>query len=92
MPAYVLLSRLSSQGQREIAAEPEKLKQIRGVLEQWEANILADYQLLGEYDHCTVFEVSDNFRAQTPTASFCQRPVGNWGSRSSRPVKIWNCV
>lgn len=64
MPAYVLLSRLSSQGQREIAAEPEKLKQIRGVLEQWEANILADYQLLGEYDHCTIFEVSDNFRAQ----------------------------
>ncbi len=64
MPAYVLLSRLSSQGQREIAAEPEKLKQIRGVLEQWEANILADYQLLGEFDHCTIFEVSDNFRAQ----------------------------
>jgi hypothetical protein len=29
---------------------------------------------------------------KTPTASFCQRPVGNRGSRSSRPVKNWNCV
>jgi uncharacterized protein with GYD domain len=40
------------------------LKHIRGVLEQWEATIKADYHLLGEYDHCTVFEVSDNFSAQ----------------------------
>ena len=55
MPAYILLSRLSSEGQRQIAADPEKLKQILGVLEQWEATILADYQLLGEYDHCTIF-------------------------------------
>lgn len=64
MPAYILLSRLSSDGLRQVAAEPEKLKQIRGVLEQWEATIKADYHLFGEYDHCTVFEVSDNFCAQ----------------------------
>jgi len=63
MPAYILLSRLSSDGLRQVAAEPEKLKQIRGVLEQWEATIRADYQLLGEYDHCTIFEVSDNLCA-----------------------------
>ena len=63
MPNYILLSRLFSHGKRLIAAEPTKLKRIRGVLEQWEAAIKADYHLLGEYDHCTVFEVSDNFRA-----------------------------
>ncbi len=64
MPAYILLSRLSSAGQRAIASDPEQLKHIRQTLERWEANVLADYRLLGEWDHCTVFEVSDNFRAQ----------------------------
>ena len=64
MPDYILLSRLFSHDQRKIAAEPAKLKHIRGVLEQWEATIKADYHLFGEYHHCTVFEVSDNFCAQ----------------------------
>lgn len=63
MPAYILLSRLSSSGAREVAADPEKLKSIRGTLEKWEATILADYYLLGSFDHCTIFEVSDNLRA-----------------------------
>lgn len=64
MPAYILLSRMSAEGQRQVASNPQRLKHIRETLESWEANILADYQLLGPYDHCTVFEVSDNFRAQ----------------------------
>ena len=58
------MTRLSSHAQREIIAEPEKLRGIRNVLEKWEANILADYHVLGEFDHLTIFEVSDNFRAQ----------------------------
>jgi len=64
MPAYVLLSRLSVEGMKAIVEKPERIRNIREVLEEFEANILADYQLLGKFDHCTVFEVSDNFRAQ----------------------------
>jgi len=64
MPAYVLLSRLSSSGQREIARDPERLKDVYRTLEHWEANILGCHYVLGEWDLCTVFEVSDNFRAQ----------------------------
>jgi 1-acyl-sn-glycerol-3-phosphate acyltransferase len=64
MPAYVLLTRHSSAAQKAIIKAPETLKRVRGSLEEWEANILADYQLMGIFDHCTVFEVSDNFRAQ----------------------------
>ena len=44
--------------------QPQALKRVRETLERWEASILGDYRLLEEYDHCTVFEVSDNFRAQ----------------------------
>lgn len=64
MPAYVLLSRLNSQAQRDIIANPEAMKGLRARLEEWEATILGDYHLMGDFDHCTIFEVSDNFRAQ----------------------------
>ena len=63
MPAYILLSRLSSAAQKEIAGDPNKLKHIRQTLEAWEANILGDYYMLGGYHHCILFEVSDNARA-----------------------------
>ncbi|MDA0977718.1 MAG: 1-acyl-sn-glycerol-3-phosphate acyltransferase [Proteobacteria bacterium] len=64
MPTYVLFSRLSSAAQRSVIDNPVTLTQVRQKLEEWEASIVADYHLLGEYDHCTVFEISDNFRAQ----------------------------
>ena len=64
MPAYVLLNNLSSQAQRQILDDPHKLTGVRGVLEQYEANILHDFHVMGEFNHCTIFEVSDNFRAQ----------------------------
>ena len=64
MPSYVLLTRLKSRANRLVLDEPERLKEIRKTLEQFEAKIIADYHLLGKYDHCTIFEISDNFRAQ----------------------------
>ncbi len=64
MPVYALLSRLSTAAQRDILVNPAHLTQIRETLEEWEANILADFHLLGKHDHMTVFEVSDNVRAQ----------------------------
>lgn len=64
MPAYVLMTRVRSSGLREILDEPERLYDVRRKLEEYEANILADYHVLGFHNHCTIFEVSDNFRAQ----------------------------
>jgi 1-acyl-sn-glycerol-3-phosphate acyltransferase len=64
VPTYVLLNKLSAQGQRDVIADPDKLRNVRRVLEEYEANILQDFHVLGKFDHCTIFEVSDNFRAQ----------------------------
>ncbi len=64
MPAYVLLANYSTDSMKGIAAAPSSYKQLREQLESWEANILHDYTLMGQHDHCVVFEVSDNFRAQ----------------------------
>lgn len=64
MPVYILMSRMSTDGLRRVLKDPDQLHDVRRKLEEYEANILADYHVLGNHDHCTIFEVSDNFRAQ----------------------------
>ena len=63
MPAYVLLSRLSTNANKVIADDPDRLNEVHRKLEEWEADILSNHYLLGEWDLCTVFTVSDNLRA-----------------------------
>lgn len=75
MPAYVLLTRKSVEAQRELIRNPGSLRSIRQTLEQWEADIVGDYHLLGEYDHCTIFNVSDNFRAQRAVLQHWQTDI-----------------
>lgn len=64
VPTYILLSRLRASAFRRAVEAPPRLRDLRETLERWEASIHADYQLMGEYDQCTIFEISDNFRAQ----------------------------
>lgn len=64
MPRYILLGRYTSQNLKALSDDPTSLRAIRDELEAWEANILHEYALMGLYDHCVVFETSDNFRAQ----------------------------
>ena len=47
MPSYVLLTRLNTEALREITKNPSALVGVRQTLEQFEANILADYHLVG---------------------------------------------
>lgn len=67
MPTYVLMTRIGSSGLKRVVDKPDRLRDIRRTLEEYEATIVADYHLLGRYNHMTVFEVSDNFRAQRAT-------------------------
>jgi len=63
MPNYVMLSRFTTDAMRSISADPTSLLTLRAALEAREAKILGEFQILGEWDHCTIFEASDNFRA-----------------------------
>lgn len=64
MPTYILLSRLGAEANRAIVEKPERLLELRQTLARWEATIVDEWHLMGEYDHGIVFEISDNFRAQ----------------------------
>ena len=63
MPVYVLLTKFLPRALRNVLDEPPALNGIRETLEAYEANIIGDFRLMGAYDHCTVFDVTDNFRA-----------------------------
>ncbi len=63
MPNYVMLSRFSSNALKRISDDPTSLLELRRALETREAKIQSEFQMLGEWDHCTIFEASDNFRA-----------------------------
>ena len=63
MPAYVLLTRLTPDGMKKVLQTPDELRGVRRTLEEYEATVLADYHVLGKFNHCIIFEVSDNFRA-----------------------------
>ncbi len=63
MPNYVMLSRFTSDTMRRISADPDELLKLRQALESREAKIVNEFHVLGAWDHCTIFEASDNFRA-----------------------------
>ncbi len=67
MPNYVMLSRFTTAAMRSISADPASLLSLRKALEAREAKVLTEFQILGEWDHCTIFEASDNFRAYYAT-------------------------
>ncbi len=63
MPTYVLLMRLSSKGCAAVRDDPDSIGALREALERWESKVLSEFQCLGEYDHCVIFEAPDNFHA-----------------------------
>jgi 1-acyl-sn-glycerol-3-phosphate acyltransferase len=67
MPTYVMLSRFTTRTMHSVVDDPTKLLLLRKALESSEAKIHNEFHLLGEWDHCTVFEASDNFRAYHAT-------------------------
>ncbi len=63
MPVFVLLARSSPETLRDAVANPPSLTFIHEALESYEAKVLGDYRMFGDWDHCTIFEAPDNFRA-----------------------------
>ncbi|NJN51605.1 MAG: hypothetical protein HC809_07320 [Gammaproteobacteria bacterium] len=57
------MTRLSQETLREAVANPPALTFIREALESYEAKVLADFRMFGDFDHCTIFEATDNFRS-----------------------------
>jgi len=64
MPRFIVLSRLSTQGNRAIKDAPEHLPDIEAEVAQLGGKVLERQALLGPYDFFTVVELRDNDTAQ----------------------------
>ena len=63
MAVYVMLSRMNAAGYVALKERPEEWLGLHSAIERWEAKVLYDFQTMGKYDHCTIFEAPDNFHA-----------------------------
>lgn len=63
MATYIMLSRYNAEANRALRDDPALLRRLEDTLALWEAKVIANYSLLGEWDHVTVFEAPDNLKA-----------------------------
>lgn len=67
MPHYVMMLRQRVDAHKTIRDKPEVLREVEAALLRWEAKVISNWWLMGDYDQCTIFEASDNFRAYRAT-------------------------
>ena len=63
MPRYVLLSRLNTEGCKNLARRPEAVELARSEMEAADVKVVEQYALIGEYDFLTVVEAPHNLAA-----------------------------
>jgi uncharacterized protein with GYD domain len=63
MPTYLMLSRLTPEGLRTIARDPDRLYAFRKEIEALDVKILQQYALTGQWDFVTMLEAPDNLAA-----------------------------
>ena len=78
MAVYVMLSRMNAAGYVALKERPEEWLGLHSAIERWEAKVLYDFQTMGKYDHCTIFEAPDNFHA------YCAGLVREFSSKIGR--------
>jgi uncharacterized protein with GYD domain len=59
MPLYILLSTLSTQGVQTLKANPDRLQEVNGDIEELGASVLHQWATLGEFDFVNVVEAPD---------------------------------
>ena len=60
MDTYVVFTKLTPAGRRDLREQPERLTEIGEAARRLGATIAAQYQVLGEYDYVTFVEAPDN--------------------------------
>ena len=80
MPRFIVLSRLSAQGNRAIKHAPEQLPDIDAEVAKLGGKVLDRFALLGPHDFFTVVELRDNDTAQL------LRVAGRGGETASRQL------
>ncbi len=60
MAKFVMLTTITSEGRKTLAAKPERIKEVNKEMEAMGAKILAQYAILGPYDFVNILEAPTN--------------------------------
>ena len=60
MATFVLLTRLTAEGGRTLAANPERIDAVNSEIGEFGCSVVAQYATLGNYDFVTIIEGPDN--------------------------------
>ena len=60
MPKYILLSTLTTEGQKTLKNKPERIKEVNKEVEKFGVKVLEQYAVLGPYDFVNIVDAPDN--------------------------------
>ena len=60
MPRYLMLSTLTNAGRESLHSHPERLVEVDQEIEKMGVKVIAQYDLLGQYDFVSIVEAPDN--------------------------------
>jgi len=60
MAKFVILTTITSEGRKTLAAKPERIKEVNKEVEAMGVKILAQYAVLGLYDFVSILEAPSN--------------------------------
>jgi 1-acyl-sn-glycerol-3-phosphate acyltransferase len=63
MPSYVILTKLTPQGSKNVAADPARAQGIGDAVAALDGTVVSQHLLLGEQDFCTIVSLPDNAAA-----------------------------
>ncbi len=59
MPTFIMLTKLTADGGRTLAANPERVDQVNAEIGEYGCSVVAQYATLGPYDFVTILEAPD---------------------------------
>lgn len=60
MAVYILLSKLTAEGQKTVRENPGRIQEVNKEIEAHGAKVLSQYATLGAYDFVNIVEAADN--------------------------------
>lgn len=60
MAVYILLSKLTSEGQKTVRENPGRIQEVSKEIESYGAKVLSQYATLGPYDFVNIVDAPDN--------------------------------
>jgi uncharacterized protein with GYD domain len=81
MPAYVMLTNLTSEGVKTLKSNPNRVGEVNKEVEQLGVKVLAQYATLGQYDFVSIVEAPDD-----KTMAKCSVELGSRGTMSTQTL------